>query len=47
MLIQFYKKIQLDTIMNKEDDDELDTADKREDDWWRLEKSQVGRRKFC
>jgi len=26
---------------------EQDIADKRNDDWWRLEKFQIGRRKFC
>jgi len=28
-------------------DEEENTADKRNEDWWRLEKSQIGRRKFC
>jgi len=28
-------------------DDEENIADKRNEDWWRLEKSQIGRRKFC
>jgi hypothetical protein len=31
----------------KEVEKEQDIADKRNDDWWRLEKSQIGRRKFC
>jgi len=31
----------------KKTDDEENIADKRNEDWWRLEKSQIGRRKFC
>jgi hypothetical protein len=31
--------------MNKKE--EIDIADKRNEDWWRLEKSQIGRRKYC
>jgi len=27
-------------------DDEVNLALKKNDDWWRLEKSQIGRRKF-
>jgi len=35
--------------MNKKEKiyEEEDIADKRNDDWWRLEKSQIGRRKYC
>lgn len=28
-------------------DEEEDITDKRNDDWWRLEKSQIGRRRYC
>lgn len=36
-------------FMNKKEKiyEEEDIADKRNDDWWRLEKSQIGRRKYC
>jgi len=30
----------------EEKNDEVDLALKRDDDWWRLEKFQFGRRKF-
>jgi len=30
----------------EEKDDEVNLAIKKNDDWWRLEKFQVGRRKF-
>lgn len=33
--------------MKKKVDVEDDDLDKRNDDWWRLEKSQIGRRRFC
>jgi hypothetical protein len=35
--------------MNKKEkiDEEEDLVAKRNDDWWRLEKSQIGRRKYC
>lgn len=34
--------------MDKEEDkiEDENLADKKNDDWWRLEKSQIGRRKF-
>ena len=34
--------------MDKQEDEIEDEnlADKKNDDWWRLEKSQIGRRKF-
>lgn len=33
--------------MNKKEKEEVeDLAAKKDDDWWRLEKSQIGRRKF-
>jgi len=31
----------------EEKNEELDLASKKNDDWWRLEKSQLGRRKFA
>lgn len=31
----------------KEEIDDENIADKRNEDWWRLEKSQIGRRKYC
>jgi len=37
-------------LVNKKEkkvEKEEDIADKRNDDWWRLEKFQIGRRKFC
>jgi hypothetical protein len=34
--------------MNKKEEmDDENIADKRNEDWWRLEKSQIGRRKYC
>jgi hypothetical protein len=34
--------------MNKKEKmDDENIADKRNEDWWRLEKSQIGRRKYC
>jgi len=33
-------------MKKKEESDEEDIADKRNKDWWRLEKSQMGRRNF-
>jgi hypothetical protein len=33
--------------VNKEEIEEEDIADKRNGDWWRLEKSQIGRRRYC
>lgn len=49
MLIQFYYKFHALIVMGKkeikeEEDDNL--ATKKNEDWWRLEKSQIGRRKF-
>ncbi len=34
--------------MDKQEDkiEDENLADKKNDDWWRLEKSQIGRRKF-
>ena len=34
--------------MDKEEDkiEDENLADKKNDDWWQLEKSQIGRRKF-
>ena len=48
MLIQFYKKFNAIIIVGnkkrKEEDENL--ATKKNEDWWRLEKFQIGRRKF-
>ena len=33
--------------MKKKVDDDDDDLDKRNEDWWRLEKFQIGRRRFC
>ncbi len=35
------------TSMKKKMETEDDDLDKRNDDWWRLEKFQIGRRRFC
>jgi len=31
----------------KKEENEENIVDKRNDDWWRLEKSQIGRRNYC
>jgi hypothetical protein len=33
--------------MKKKVEVEDDDLDKRNEDWWRLEKFQIGRRRFC
>ena len=47
--MQFYQKFFRFLTMKKnvkEQEDE-NLADKKNEDWWRLEKSQIGRRKFA
>ena len=41
-------KVENENLASKEklDIEDEDLADKKNDDWWRLEKSQIGRRKF-
>jgi hypothetical protein len=33
-------------MTKREDKDDENLADKKNEDWWRLEKFQIGRRKF-
>jgi len=33
--------------MKKKVDEDDDNLDKRNEDWWRLEKFEIGRRRFC
>ena len=48
MLIQFYYKFHVSIVMGKKEIKEEDEnlATKKNEDWWRLEKFQIGRRKF-
>lgn len=48
MLIQFYYKFHTLIVMGKKEakEDDENLATKKNEDWWRLEKSQIGRRKF-
>jgi len=34
-------------MKKKVDEEEDNDLDKRNEDWWRLEKFQIGRRRFC